>query len=124
MTANDGTIVWSKPERLTSGRRDAFQLVASAHNKAWALAWQEDPRGLRVGEASGPGDGMSGATVNHKTDIWYSYLSESDFPGWEDDPGSSRMNIRENKTFSAPVRVTDNAACKVEHKTQEDGTPI
>jgi hypothetical protein len=119
-----GTIVWSKPERLTSGRRDALQLVASAHNKAWALAWQEDPRGMRVGEASGPGDGMSGATVNHKTDIWYSYLSDSDFPGWEDDLGSSRMNIVENKTFSVPVRVTDNAACKVEHKTQEDGTPI
>ena len=78
----DGTIVWSKPERLTSGRRDAFQLVATGHSKAWALAWQEDPRGLRAGEASGPGDGMSGATVNHKTDIWYSYLSTTDFTNW------------------------------------------
>ena len=48
-------INWTKPERLTSGRRDAFQLVAAvAGNKtAWALAWQEDPKGLRVGEACG-----------------------------------------------------------------------
>jgi len=54
-------IVWSKAERLTSGRRDAAQLVAavSGDGTVWALAWQEDPRGLREGEAAGPGDGMS-----------------------------------------------------------------
>lgn len=118
----DGTIVWTKPERFTSGRRDAFQLVAAGHSKAWALAWQEDPRGLRVGEAEGPGDGMSGATVNHKTDIWYSYLEGSKF--WDvdgPDEGSSRMNIVTR--FSEPVRVTDNAACKVEHDVDENGDP-
>jgi hypothetical protein len=61
MVKSDGNIVWTKPERITSGRRDANQLTAAvAGNKAgWALSWQEDPKGLRVGEAAGPGDGMS-----------------------------------------------------------------
>jgi len=36
-----GAVTWTKPERLTSGRRDAFQLVAAVagNKKAWALAW-------------------------------------------------------------------------------------
>ena len=40
----------------------------------------------------------------------------------QNDPNSSRKNIL--KTFSTPIRVTDNAACKVEHETDEDGNPI
>jgi len=56
-----GVITWTKPERITSGRRDATQLVAavSGNEAGWALAWQEDAKGLRVGEAEGSGDGMS-----------------------------------------------------------------
>lgn len=122
---SDGKTTWTKPERLTSGRRDAFQLVAAVAGSgtAWALAWQEDPKGLRVGEAAGPGDGMSGATVNHKADIWYSYLSGANFAKWESDSTSNRMNIQDVARFSVPVRVTDNAACKIDETGSSKGAP-
>ena len=45
----------------------------------FAIAWQEDPEGLRPGDAAGPGPGWGGATTNHKTDIWYSYITWDDF---------------------------------------------
>lgn len=111
----NGEILWRKPERITSGRRDAFQLVASTANlKGWALAWQEDPKGLLPGEAAGPGDGMSGSTVNRKTDIWYSFLRWNDFDDFRDD-GSEKPPVMNR--FSAPVRITDNNACKVVDET-------
>ncbi|UCC22932.1 MAG: hypothetical protein JSW23_02370, partial [Planctomycetota bacterium] len=75
-----GDIVWFAPERLTSGRRDAFQLMcAGATNAGFAATWQEDPDGLRPGEGAGPGSGWSGAITSHKTDIWYSYVAWEDF---------------------------------------------
>ena len=75
-----GDIIWYKPERLTSGRRDAYiPAAASARGAGFAIAWQEDPTGLRPGKGKGPGQGWSGAISNHKTDIWYSYLSYEDF---------------------------------------------
>ena len=75
-----GDIVWFKPERLTSGRRDALQIfMGGASGAGFALAWQEDPEGVRPGKFAGPGHGWSGATTNHKTDIWYSYISWADF---------------------------------------------
>ena len=74
-----GDIVWFKPERLTSGRRDANQVFCGgADGAGFAIAWQEDPKGLRPGEAKGPGPGWGGATANHKTDIWYSYITWAD----------------------------------------------
>lgn len=75
-----GDIVWFKPERLTTGRRDAFlPVVGSANNAGFAIAWQEDPGGLRPGKCSAGGHGWSGATVHKKTDIWYSFISWADF---------------------------------------------
>jgi hypothetical protein len=75
-----GDIVWFKPERLTTGRRDAFlPVVGSAKNVGFAIAWQEDPGGLRPGKCSAGGHGWSGATVHKKTDIWYSFLRYADF---------------------------------------------
>ncbi len=72
----DGTVQWFKPERLTSGRRDATQLFAGAgEDVAFAVVWQEDPKGLVPGEGDGPGDGWSGSNTNNKTDIWYSYIT-------------------------------------------------
>ena len=120
----DGEIYWTKAERLTSGRRDANQLVAAVagNQAAWAMAWQEDPRGLNVGDAEGPGDGLSGATVNHKTDIWYSYLSKTNFGKWEEPLDSNRWDIQDNARFSTPVRITNNGACKAE--IDEDGSLI
>jgi hypothetical protein len=74
-----GDIVWFKPERLTSGRRDANQaFLGGADGAGFAVTWQEDPKGLRPGEAKGPGPGWGGATAHHKTDIWYSYITWTD----------------------------------------------
>lgn len=75
-----GEIVWFKPERITSARRDAFiPVVGSAKNVGFAIAWQEDPGGLLPGSCKGGGDGWSGATVHKKTDIWYSFIRYGDF---------------------------------------------
>jgi hypothetical protein len=61
--------------QLTNGTRDAIGdvITGNATGTGYALAWQEDPAGLKPGEAEGPGDGGSGATVTPGTNIWYSY---------------------------------------------------
>lgn len=115
----EGDIVWFKPERLTSGRRDANQVFAGgADGAGFAIAWQEDPEGLRPGQAKGPGPGWGGATTNHKTDIWYSYITWNDFklvdtnfvsggdPVHEDPDVIGRLKAL--VPMSLPVRVTDN----------------
>lgn len=137
-----GTITWSKAERLTSGRRDAYQLtVAGAEDAGFAITWQEDPNGLLAGGGDGPGDGFSGAAVNHQTDIWYSYVpwslvadqADIDPALITDDvddnpndpillaandgditgtPGENRIRL---ERFTVPVRVTDNAACNFQN---------
>ncbi len=68
-------VIWTKPERLTSGKRDAnLPAVDCAEGAGCILTWQEDPEGLRPGQGLGPGEGWSGAVANGKTDIWYSYI--------------------------------------------------
>jgi rubredoxin len=88
-----GTIVWFKAEQLSSGRRDAIRNFNAAvepvydptfnnpveNTGGFAISWQEDPKGLKTGKGRGPGAGMSGACVNHKTDIWYSHINWADF---------------------------------------------
>ncbi|MGI9609387.1 MAG: choice-of-anchor O protein [Acidimicrobiia bacterium] len=125
-----GDVVWFKPERLTSGRRDVYlPTVGSARGAGFAIAWQEDPSGLRPGKGKGPGEGWSGAISNHKTDMWYSFISYDDFnivdenfvpggpgggteadpsgdEGYLDKPGLGRPKAL--VPFSLPVRVTDN----------------
>ena len=117
-----GDIVWFKPERLTSGRRDAYvPVVGSARGAGFAIAWQEDPSGLRPGKGKGPGQGWSGAISNHKTDIWYSFIPYDDFAtvdanfvpggppeseGPDEKPGLGRHKA--HVPFSLPVRVSDN----------------
>ncbi|MFH1216008.1 MAG: choice-of-anchor O protein [Pseudomonadota bacterium] len=89
---NFGTVTWYKAEQLSVGRRDAYQnftagfepvFDASYNPKAgtggFAVSWQEDKEGLKTGKGRGPGAGMSGSCVNHKTDIWYSYISWDKF---------------------------------------------
>ncbi|NNF68262.1 MAG: hypothetical protein HKN01_00705, partial [Acidimicrobiia bacterium] len=129
-TVELGDIIWFKPERLTSGRRDAYlPMVASARGAGFAISWQEDPSGLRPGKGKGPGEGWSGAISNHKTDIWYSFISYDDFnivdenfessgpgggtdaeptgeEGYLDKPGLGRPKAQ--VPFSLPVRITDN----------------
>jgi hypothetical protein len=133
-----GEIVWFKPERLTSGRRDANQVfMGGADGAGFAIAWQEDPKGLRPGSAAGPGPGWGGATTNHKTDIWYSYITMEDFrkidanfvPGGDpqhDDPdlvGRPKALV----PMSLPVRLSDNDAVNTDNLMVElggDGYPV
>ena len=61
----------AEPIQLSSGLRAAKQDVNRGTNSFWTLTWQEDPTGLELGEAEGPGDGASGARVSGGTDIWY-----------------------------------------------------
>ena len=126
-----GDIVWFKPERLTSGRRDVYiPVLGSARGAGFAIAWQEDPSGLRPGKGKGPGEGWSGAITNHKSDMWYSYISYDNFsivdenfesrgPGGgtdaEPDPDGTgfidKTGLGRPKAlvpFSLPVRITDN----------------
>ncbi|MCH5372545.1 MAG: choice-of-anchor O protein [Planctomycetes bacterium] len=130
-----GDILWYKPERLTSGRRDANQVFMGASDGAgFAIAWQEDPGGLRPGEAKGPGPGWGGATTNHKTDIWYSYVTWGDFAKVDANfvPGGDpehEFNIGRPKALvpmSLPVRISDNDAVNTDNllvELDEDGLP-
>ena len=117
--ADVGDIVWFKPERLTSARRDANQnFLAGADGAGFAVTWQEDPDGLRPGEAKGPGPGWGGATTNHKTDIWYSYITWGDFAKVDGnfeaggDPEHADPDFigrpKALVPMSLPVRVSDN----------------
>jgi hypothetical protein len=132
----DGNIQWFKPERLTSGRRDAYQIFAGAGTGvAFAIVWQEDPKGLRPGEGDGPGDGWSGARTNNKTDIWYSYIKLSDFGKIDYDypaggHGDNDIDITDSELagrvkalvpMSLPVRVSDNDVCSMENMDPDGG---
>jgi hypothetical protein len=90
----DSGASWSPAQRLSTGLRDAKQDVSRGNDKAWVITWQEDPGGLQLGQAEGPGDGGSGAKVNKGTDVWYSYLAREAF-----DLGTD---------FPAPIRLTNN----------------
>ena len=68
-------MVWTKPERLTSGRRDPNRIeVKGVQGAGFVITWQEDPDGLRPGQGEGPGEGWSGAVAHDKTDVWYSFI--------------------------------------------------
>ncbi len=116
-----GDITLFKAERLTSGRRDAAQITIASSSAGYGIVWQEDPDGLRAGEMAGPGDGWSGATTNHKTDIWYSYISIGDFklidedyvsngdPQYdEEDPTKGDGRDKALVPMKLPIRLTDN----------------
>jgi len=134
--ATTGDIQWYKPERVTSGRRDAFQLFAAkGEDVAFAIVWQEDPKGLMPGEGDGPGDGWSGANTHNKADIWMSYVTISDFGkidssyptgGHGDadlvdvDPelaGRAKALV----PMSMPVKISDNDVCSAENMDPDGG---
>jgi len=125
-----GDIIWFKPERITSGRRDAYiPMVDAARGAGFAIVWQEDPDGLRPGKGKGPGEGWSGAISNHKSDMWYTFIRNEDFavvdenfvssgPGGGSDGEPSGGGSYDEKSglgrpkalkpFALPVRVSDN----------------
>jgi MYXO-CTERM domain-containing protein len=90
----DNGATWSAPQQLSDGSRDAKQDVNKGSDAAWVITWQEDPEGLQLGDAEGPGDGASGANVSNGTDIWYSALSSD--------------NLNMGMPFPEPVRLTNN----------------
>lgn len=92
--STDSGKTWSAAQQLTSGIRDAKGDVSRGTSAAWTIVWQEDPSGLQLGEAEGPGEGASGANVSHGTDIWYTALPMTGFSAGE--------------SFPEAVRVTDN----------------
>ncbi len=74
----DNGKTWQAPIQLSNGERDAKQDASSgtfaAPNARINISWQEDPEGLQLGEADGPGDGASGANVTGGTDVWYTHF--------------------------------------------------
>ncbi len=104
-------IDWMQAQQLTTGRRDAAKIWITPSPVGFALAWQEDPEGLRSGKGAGPGVGWSGATTNHGGEIWYSYLKMDDFNLSVVDDSDTKPKPLVN--FAYPVRITDNENCKV-----------
>ncbi len=93
-TSTNGGVTWGAPHQLSNGERDAKQDVNRGTDAGWVVTWQEDPAGLQLGSADGPGDGASGANTSAGTDIWYSYISGADLLAGGD--------------FSEAVRLTNN----------------
>jgi hypothetical protein len=92
-----------KTEQLSSGIRDAKQDANRGNMYGFVLNWQEDPLGLKLGEAEGPGSGASGANVNNGTDIWYTYVDVLNAAGTGVDPAKFV-----NSAWSSPARITKN----------------
>lgn len=115
-------VIWYKPERLTSGRRDVNRVeIAMVGDAGVAVIWQEDPGGLRPGAGEGPGEGWSGAIGNSQTDIWYSFLPDEHFETVLDVNGNPQSLIdywavdttkpKAYVPFAVPMRLTNNARC-------------
>lgn len=128
-----GEIIWFKPERVTSGRRDVNQIFVGAAGRAgFAMVWQEDPNGVKPGKAVGPGPGWGGATTSHKTDIWYSYLSwgdhskvDTNFVAGGDPEHDLNVATRLKSLIpmSLPVRLSDNEVVNTDNMMVElDGS--
>ncbi|MCB9134971.1 MAG: hypothetical protein H6636_06070 [Anaerolineales bacterium] len=98
----------------------------------FVMFWQEDPEGLRPGQGLGPGEGWSGAIVNQKTDIWYSYVDWEDFDLVKDDAGNIiPLSEYTDETMpqigiptAMPVRLSDNNMCKSDSQTDPNGDLI
>lgn len=96
---------WAAPVQLSTGIRDAIQDSSSGGFNSTTrlgqvvISWQEDPKGLKLGEADGPGDGASGANVNGGTDIWYTYATVN---------LSVPSTPADDYVLQVPVRLTDN----------------
>ncbi|MDD5202716.1 MAG: choice-of-anchor O protein [Sulfurimonas sp.] len=106
----EGNVTWHAPMQLTTGSRDSNHIWIEGSEAGFAMTWQEDTTGLRSGKGEGPGDGWSGATTNHGSDIWYTSIKWDDF----DDVNGTDENTTKPKSmfnFHYPVRITDNEKC-------------
>ena len=121
-------MVWTKPERLTSGRRDPNRIeVQGVQGAGFVMTWQEDPDGLRPGQGEGPGEGWSGAVAHDKTDVWYSFIPWEYFDLVEnpDDTAGTPVNIADHDLLltgrpqayvpmAVPMRLTNNDKCNAD----------
>jgi len=85
-------------EQITSGQRSVKQDVPVPQQPGFGVIWQEDPLGLQLGNAEGPGTGASGANSTGGTDVWYMHL---------DTNNNSTPDFIAND-WSEPVRLTGN----------------
>jgi len=118
-------MVWTKAERLTSGRRDPNRIeVKGVQGAGFVITWQEDPDGLRPGQGLGPGEGWSGAVAHDKTDVWYSFIPWEQFDLVENQeaPAGIPVNIADHDLLetgrpqvyvpmAVPMRLTNNDKC-------------
>ncbi|MEJ2456179.1 MAG: choice-of-anchor O protein [Candidatus Thiodiazotropha sp.] len=118
-------MVWTKAERLTSGRRDPNRIeVQGVAGAGFVITWQEDPDGLRPGQGEGPGEGWSGAVAHDKTDVWYSFIPWEyfDLVGDPTDDLAEPLNIAVHDLtlsgrpkayvpMAVPMRLTNNDKC-------------
>lgn len=111
-STNKGAL-WSTPQQLSTGERDAIQDASSgAYDSTTKLgrvniSWQEDPQGLQLGDADGPGDGASGANVNGGTDVWYAHAGV-DLNQTKPAKGSGSEYSTAYFNLQPAVRMTDN----------------
>ena len=116
-------IQWRQAQQLTSGTRDSNKIWIAPEEVGFAITWQEDTEGLRSGKGLGPGEGYSGATTNHGTDIWYTYIAKDEFDdvcadadctATTDVPVDIEALGEKPKpavNFAYPVRITNNETC-------------
>jgi len=139
----DNGKIWSVPVQLSNGERDAKQDASGgtydgATNTARLnISWQEDPEGLQLGEADGPGDGASGANVTGGTDVWYTHATVNSATGVftlappATGPGTDRAlghrvsdNWEFEQKFGLPGQITnvfDATGAPVDGKSVENG---
>lgn len=85
-------------EQITSGQRSVKQDVPVPQQPGFGVIWQEDPLGLQLGNAEGPGTGASGANTTGGTDVWYMHL----------DTNNNNTVAFIANDWSEPVRLTAN----------------
>jgi hypothetical protein len=111
--ALEGEVTWYSPMQLTTGLRDSNHIWIEGSSSGFAISWQEDTKGLKAGKGAGPGEGWSGATTNHGSDIWYSSIKMADF---DDQDGITDTKPKSLYNFNYPVRITDNEMCTTSDK--------
>ena len=119
-------IEWRQAQQMTSGTRDSNKIWIAAQDIGFAMAWQEDNVGLRSGKGLGPGEGYSGATTNHGTDIWYTHITMEDFDEVCSDPADVDCTATTDDiatiaamtekpkaaiNYAYPVRISNNESC-------------
>ena len=121
--SSNGGLAWTAPIQLSDGSRDAKQDASKVNSMGKSvITWQEDPLGLQIGAADGPGDGASGATASHATDIWYT-TTTFEATKWEDE--AQTIPIAGKPTgIATPARLTDNTTGDLagDNRTVKDAT--